>query len=169
MILCQYGVYSKKVWKLKKQHQIKMNYKRKNLNKMNLIRFNQHPAFWNLLNDFDNNVSHSNSGNSPLVNVINDDNKYVIEVAAPGMKKQDISIKLENNKLVIASEKKEEKQEKNVNYTIKEFGFNGFTKTFVVPKEIDAEKINADYNNGILSVSIPKKEDAVLSRSIKIK
>lgn len=136
---------------------------------MNLIRFNQHPSFWNMLNDFESNVNHSNCDNSPLVNVINEDKQYVIELAAPGIKKEDISIKLENNKLVINSEKKEAKDEKNVNYTVREFGFNGFTKTFVVPKEIDAEKINADYNNGILSVSIPKKEDAVLSRSIKIK
>lgn len=140
---------------------------------MNLIRFNQHPTFWNLLNDFDKDLNYSNNSNkvnTPLVNVINQDNQYVIEVAAPGIKKEDISIKLENNKLVIALESKDEKNEKNVNYTIKEFGFTSFSKTFFVPKDIEAEKINADYNNGVLSVSIPKKEkEAALSRNIKVK
>lgn len=140
---------------------------------MNLIRFNQHPTFWNLLNDFDKDLNYSNNSNkanTPLVNVINQDNQYVIEVAAPGIKKEDISIKLENNKLVIASESKDEKNEKNINYTIKEFGFTSFSKTFFVPKDIEAEKINADYNNGVLSVSIPKKEkEAALSRNIKVK
>ncbi len=141
---------------------------------MNLIRFNQYPTFWNMLNDFDKNsnyASNANNMSAPLVNVINQDNQYVIEVAAPGIKKEDISIKLENNKLVISSElKKEEKNEKNVNYSIKEFGFSSFSKTFFVPKDIEAEKINADYNNGVLSVSIPKKEkEAALSRNIKVK
>lgn len=141
---------------------------------MNLIRFNQYPTFWNMLNDFDKNsnyASNANNMSTPLVNVINQDNQYVIEVAAPGIKKEDISIKLENNKLVISSElKKEEKNEKNVNYSIKEFGFSSFSKTFFVPKDIEAEKINADYNNGVLSVSIPKKEkEAALSRNIKVK
>ncbi|PLX02949.1 MAG: heat-shock protein Hsp20 [Marinilabiliales bacterium] len=140
---------------------------------MNLIRFNQHPAFWNLLNDFDKNLNHSTNRNdlsSPLVNVINQDNQYVIEVAAPGIKKENFNIKLENNKLVISSNLKEDKDEKNVNYSIKEFGFTSFSKTFFVPKDIEAEKINADYNNGVLSVSIPKKEkEAALSRNIKVK
>ena len=140
---------------------------------MNLIRFNQHPAFWNLLNDFDKNLNHSTNRNdlsSPLVNVINQDNQYVIEVAAPGIKKENFNIKLENNKLVISSNIKEDKDEKNVNYSIKEFGFTSFSKTFFVPKDIEAEKINADYNNGVLSVSIPKKEkEAALSRNIKVK
>jgi len=140
---------------------------------MNLIRFNQHPTFWNLLNDFDKNLDYSanrNNLNSPLVNVINQDNQYVIEVAAPGIKKEDFNIKLENNKLVISSDLKEDKDDKNVNYSIKEFGFTSFSKTFFVPKDIEAEKINADYNNGVLSVSIPKKEkEAALSRNIKVK
>lgn len=140
---------------------------------MNLIRFNQHPTFWNLLNDFDKNLDYSTNRNnlsSPLVNVINQDNQYVIEVAAPGIKKEDFNIKLENNKLVISSERKEDKDEKNVNYSIKEFGFTSFSKTFFVPKDIEAEKINADYSNGVLSVSIPKKEkEAALSRNIKVK
>jgi len=140
---------------------------------MNLIRFNQHPTFWNILNDFDKNLDYSanrNNLNSPLVNVINQDNQYVIEVAAPGIKKEDFNIKLENNKLVISSDLKEDKDDKNVNYSIKEFGFTSFSKTFFVPKDIEAEKINADYNNGVLSVSIPKKEkEAALSRNIKVK
>jgi len=102
--------------------------------------------------------------------VINQDNQYVIEVAAPGIKKEDFNIKLENNKLVISSDLKEDKDDKNVNYSIKEFGFTSFSKTFFVPKDIEAEKINADYNNGVLSVSIPKKEkEAALSRNIKVK
>lgn len=140
---------------------------------MNLIRFNQHPAFWNMLNDFDrnhNDINNSKNFTNPMVNVINHDNEYVIEVAAPGIKKEDFSIKLENNKLVISSENKEEKDEKSINYSIKEFSFNSFSKTFFVPKDIEAEKIKADYNNGVLSVSIPKKEkEASLSRNIEVK
>lgn len=140
---------------------------------MNLVRFNHYPTFWNLLNDFDKSFNTTNelsNGNMPMVNIKNDDNNYVVELAAPGMSKEDFKINVENNRLVISSEKKEEKSDSKENYTFKEFSFNSFSKSFVLPKNIKVEDVGAKYENGILNVVLPKKEkEAVLSRSIDIK
>ena len=67
---------------------------------------------------------------------------------------------MENNILTISSEKENEKVEEEKNYTRKEFMYGAFSRSFTLPKEIDAEKINAEYKNGILKVALPKKEEA---------
>lgn len=138
---------------------------------MNLIRFNQHPAFSNFFENFDRTLS-PNFENSrkymPMVNIKDEDKNYIVELAAPGMDKKDFSIKLENNTLTISSEK-EENVEKNTNYTIKEYSFSSFSRSFTLPKNTKFEQINADYKNGVLSIKIPKKEaEAKLNREIKI-
>jgi HSP20 family protein len=139
---------------------------------MNLIRFNQHPAFSNLFENFENSAktNFSNSCNDlPMVNIQNEDNSFIVKLAAPGMEKDDFKIKLENNRLTIASEKEEEKTETNETYTLKEFNFNSFSRSFSLPKNIEFEQINAEYKNGILSVKLPKKEmEAKLNREIEI-
>lgn len=139
---------------------------------MNLIRFNQHPTFSNFFENFDRSFS-QNFENSqkdmPMVNIKDEDKNFVLELAAPGMDKKDFSIKLENNKLTVSTEKKEEKVEDNTNYTLKEYSFNSFSRSFTLPKNAKIEKINADYNNGVLSINIPKREaEAKLNREIKI-
>jgi HSP20 family protein len=108
----------------------------------------------------------------PAVNVIESENEYQIEVAAPGMKKEDFKIDLDNNQLTISSEKKSEKKdEKKGNYTRKEFSYQSFQRSFTIPEhEVDGDKISAKYCDGVLCISLPKKEEAKPkpAREIKI-
>ena len=108
----------------------------------------------------------------PAVNVKETENEYEIEVAAPGMKKEDIKVNLDHNVLTITSEKKEEKKEKEKGkYTRREFSYQSFTRTFTVPeREVDGDNISAKYCDGILCVTLPKREEVKPkpAREIKI-
>lgn len=96
----------------------------------------------------------------PAVNVRETNDDYILEVAAPGMKKKDFKINYQNNTLTISSERKEEKEDKNNNYSRKEFSYQSFQRSFTVPGNVaDTEKISASYADGILSVKIPKREE----------
>ena len=108
----------------------------------------------NFFNGYSSNVS------VPSVNVIEGDDEYKIEVAAPGLTKKDFKIDLENNVLVISSEKKNEKEEKDENYVRKEFGYSAFRRCFSLPTEVDADHIKATHKDGILNIVLPKKEEA---------
>lgn len=108
----------------------------------------------------------------PAVNVIESENDYQIEVAAPGMKKEDFKIDLDNNQLTISSEKKSEKKdEKKGSYTRREFSYQSFQRTFTIPeRKVDGDKISAKYCDGVLCINLPKKEEAKPkpAREIKI-
>ena len=96
----------------------------------------------------------------PAVNIKETDKTFEVEVAAPGMDKKDFKIELDNNMLVISSEKKEEKEEGDDKYTRREFSYQSFQRAFTLPMDlIDENKIEAKYDNGILHVVIPKKEE----------
>ncbi len=142
--------------------------------KMNLIRFNQHPVSMlsELLEDFDRNF-YSNTertGMMPAVNIREREDHFLLELAAPGMKKDDFKIKLDNNVLTISSEQKEESEETQEKFTRKEFHYQSFSRSFTLPKSIDLDKIKADYNNGVLSLNMPKREEAkvAINREIAI-
>jgi len=108
-------------------------------------------------------------GDVPAVNILDNKDNYMMELAAPGLKKGDFKIKLDNQLLTISSEKKEEKEEQEENYTRKEFVFSSFSRSFTLPKTIVFDKIKADYKDGILIVNLPKKEEeAKLTREIKV-
>jgi len=108
-------------------------------------------------------------GDVPAVNILDNKDNYIMELAAPGLKKGDFKIKLDNQLLTISSEKKEEKEEQEENYTRKEFVFSSFSRSFTLPKTIVFDKIKADYKDGILIVNLPKKEEeAKLTREIKV-
>jgi HSP20 family protein len=96
----------------------------------------------------------------PAVNIVEHDDEYVIEVAAPGLEKKDFKIDLENNVLTISSEKEDKTEEKSGKDIRKEFRYSSFCRTFTLPETIDNDKIRAKHKDGILSVSIPKKETA---------
>jgi HSP20 family protein len=106
--------------------------------------------------------------NVPAVNIQEDEKQFLLEFAVPGMKKDDFKINLENQMLTISSEIKEENEETKTNYTRREFGCNSFSRSFTLPKNIVADKIKADYNDGILNISIPKDEKTKLTREIKV-
>lgn len=142
--------------------------------KMNLIRFNQHPVSMlsELLEDFDRNF-YSNTertGIMPAVNIREREDHFLLELAAPGMKKDDFKIKLDNNVLTISSEQKEESEETKEKFTRKEFHYQSFSRSFTLPKSVDLDKIKADYNNGVLSLNMPKREEAkvAINREIAI-
>lgn len=106
----------------------------------------------------------------PKVNVKETTDAYWVEMAVPGMKKSDFHIDLDNQLLSISTEVNQEEETKENNYTRQEFGYSSFKRTFTLPESVDDSKINASYNDGILSVHLPKKEEAKRkpARTIKI-
>jgi len=117
---------------------------------------------------FDNNwMDWSNSNYSatnttlPSVNIKESDNDYVVEVAAPGFDKKDFKIELNHDLLTISSEKKNESESpEDKRFTRREFSYQSFNRAFTLPDTVDGSQIIAMYTDGILSVSIPKKEEA---------
>jgi len=97
----------------------------------------------------------------PAVNVLENENEFKIDVAAPGMEKGDFKLNYDNGRLTISSEKKNEKEEKNGDVVSRrEFSYQSFQRTFTVPETVvNAEKISAKYDNGILHVILPKREE----------
>lgn len=106
----------------------------------------------------------------PKVNIKETADAFMVEMAVPGLKKSDFKIDLENQELSISTEVKEEKEQKEENYTRREFGYSSFKRTFTLPESVNEDQIKANYNDGILSVLLPKKEEAKQKppRSIKI-
>jgi len=136
---------------------------------MNLIKFHKHPFYNGLLNDFENDLfKHKNNSDVPAVNIQEDEKQFLLELAVPGMKKDDFKIDLENQVLTISSETKEETEKTENNYTRREFSYNSFSRSFTLPKSIVSEKIKADYKDGILKISLPKNKETKLSREIKV-
>ena len=110
--------------------------------------------------DFFMNQSGMYCGNQtlPAVNIVEDDDRYLIELAAAGLKKEDFSIEFNNGKLTVSAKKNEGKDE--LKYARREFNYAGFTRTFVVPKQkVEDGKIAASYENGVLSIALPKREE----------
>ena len=102
----------------------------------------------------------------PNVNIVENQKDFKIELAAPGLEKKDFHIDIENNILSIRCEKKEEVKEKKENYTRREFTYNKFERSFRLPENTLPEKIDAKYENGILSLTLPKK-DVPVAKNVK--
>jgi HSP20 family protein len=110
----------------------------------------------------------------PSVNVKESDSDYKIELAAPGLKKEDFKVELDHHVLTISSEKKEEKEEKDEkgNYTRREFNYSSFRRSFTLPEEsIESGQIEAAYQDGILKITVPKKAPSApkTSKTIEVK
>ena len=106
-------------------------------------------------------LSNFNTGMTlPAVNIKENADEFFLEIAVPGMKKSDFNIEVDNKILSISSEREEEHKEKEENYTRREFGYSSFKRTFTLPESIESDKINAKYNDGILKVHLPKREEA---------
>jgi HSP20 family protein len=106
--------------------------------------------------------------NLPSVNLKETDTEIEVELAAPGMKREDFKVEIDHNIQMISSEKEEEKEETNKkeNYIRREFNFQSFSRTFSLPETIDENKIEANYKDGILHVVVGKK-DGVQKRTLK--
>jgi HSP20 family protein len=114
---------------------------------------------------FDSSLSNWRSYGStlPAVNVRETNDEFMIEVAAPGMKRDDFKVELDNNVLTISSQREESDEQKDEegNYTRKEFSYESFQRSFSLPQnKVRAEEIKAKYTDGVLHVSVPKTEDA---------
>lgn len=113
--------------------------------------------------DLLSNVMDDHTGISiPAVNVMENNDEFKIEVAAPGLEKKDFKIDLENNLLTISSEKEFQNEEgdKDGKFMRREFSYSSFKRTFTMPQSVNADKISAKHKDGILYISIPKKEEA---------
>jgi HSP20 family protein len=115
--------------------------------------------------------SNFNTGMSlPKVNIKESADAFDVEMAVPGLKKSDFNIDVDNFTLSISAEIEENKENANDGYTRREFGYSSFKRTFTLPETVDDGKINATYNEGVLKIHIPKKEEAKQkpARTIKI-
>lgn len=105
----------------------------------------------------------------PAINVAETDADFQIELAAPGLKKEDFKISLEKNVLSISAEKKNENNEEGKKFSKREFSYASFTRSFNLPESIDHNKIDAAYTDGVLKLTITKKEEAkIQTREIAV-
>ncbi len=122
-----------------------------------MLENNMHPGF------------RRSSNFVPATNIFENKENFMIDMALPGYSKEDFKIHLEQNILTISSEKEESKDE-SLKVSRKEFGNGAFNRAFTIPKSVDTDTIRAEYENGILRVFLPKKEEArvTLSKSISV-
>ncbi len=105
------------------------------------------------------------SMNVPAVNITEQEKEYQVELAAPGMKKEDFRIDIDGNLLTISSEKEEKQEETNKKFTRKEYSYAGFSRCFTLPEEVNKEKIEAAYDNGLLKITLPRNINGKNSRT----
>ena len=106
----------------------------------------------------------------PAVNIAETENEFHVELAVPGLKKEDFKINLDKNILTVSSEKKTENVEEGKKFSKREYSYNSFSRSFTLPESADHSKIEADYTDGILTLTITKKEEAKFqSREIAVK
>lgn len=115
-------------------------------------------------------VVNTSTSSMPAVNIREDDKKFILDLAVPGMDKKDLKIDINEDVLTVSSESKHESEESRDGYKRKEFSFSSFCRSFRIPENVDSNKIEANYTDGILTVNLPKMEEDKnkISRQIKI-
>jgi HSP20 family protein len=104
-------------------------------------------------------VRSNRSSSMPAVNIREDDKNYVLDLAIPGIDKKDLNIDTKEDVLTISSEKKNESEESRDGYKRKEFSYSAFCRSFYIPENVNREKIEANYKDGVLSVTLPKQDE----------
>jgi HSP20 family protein len=136
---------------------------------MNIVKVNpflQGKTFTNLLDDVFNRsisdlVGSDYAVTSPSVNISEDNDHVIMEVAAPGLDKKDFKVAIDKDQLIVSAEKEAQTEEKEEGkWTRKEFNFQSFKRSFHLSDKIETEKISAEYHHGILKLVLPKKEEA---------
>ncbi len=147
---------------------------------MTPARRNQNSWLPSIFNDFLGSdwLEHRNA-TAPAVNIIENDNEYKVEVAAPGMTREDFKVHInEDNELIISMEKKSEQKEEEKNkkhkgtYLRREFSYTQYQQRLLLPDNVERDKISACVENGVMSIEIPKKkvsETAAVARQIEVK
>ncbi|TSJ40878.1 Hsp20/alpha crystallin family protein [Mucilaginibacter corticis] len=144
---------------------------------MTLVKFGKdqksivNPFFndvYSLLND--SFLNEKAATRTPAVNISESDNQFEVDLAIPGLSKEDIKINLDKNVLSVSADKKTETVDENKKFTKREYSFNSFSRSFTLPESADHSKIEADYTAGILKLTIAKKEEAKFqTREIAVK
>ncbi len=134
---------------------------------MTLVKFKNNsmpvvPTFFDSLfgkEFFDYNFNNS-VASLPAANIKETKDAFSLQLAAPGMKKSDFKVEVNNNVLTISSEKESTSDEQNEGYSRKEFSYHAFTRSFNLPQTVNKDLITASYNDGLLVLNIPKREEA---------
>jgi HSP20 family protein len=131
---------------------------------MSLIRRNTglFPSFWNdvLTPDWFGGVDQHNQ-TLPAVNIREGESDFTLELAVPGQKREDFNVEVDNDVLTITMETRDEKTEKEGEFTRREFRYTSFKRAFTLPETVHQDDIRADYKDGILRFTLPKKEEAL--------
>ncbi|MBD1392221.1 Hsp20/alpha crystallin family protein [Mucilaginibacter glaciei] len=145
---------------------------------MTLVKFNNglknnsnpffNDVFDSILND--RFISDKLTNRIPAVNIAETENDFQIELATPGLKKEDFKINLDKNVLTVSAEKKAEENTESKKFSKREYNYHSFTRSFTLPDSTDHTKIEADYTDGVLKLTIAKREEAKFqSREIAVK
>jgi HSP20 family protein len=146
---------------------------------MTLVKFNERkdtgllsPVFNDIFENFFNDafVSDRMVSRVPAVNISETETHYHIELAAPGLKKEDFKLNLDRNVLTISAEKQTQQSENDKKYSKREYSYRSFVRSFTLPESADDANIEAGYTDGVLKIDVAKKEEStVASRQIEIK
>jgi len=145
---------------------------------MTLVKFNNKanntlmPGFNDVFDSIFNDTFFSDRmvARVPAVNISESENNYHVELAAPGLKKEDFKLNLERNQLSISVEQTTEQQDNQKNYSKREYSYSSFVRSFTLPESADHANIEASYTDGILRIDIAKREEAkAIRRQIEIK
>ena len=130
---------------------------------MRIVKYNNNNNFPSLMNEFFNEDFGMNLINRnrsvPSVNSIENNDSFEIDLAVPGMKKDDFKIELIDKVLIISSENSNSIE--NDNMRLNEFNYSSFQRSFRIPESVELDKIKANYKNGILKIKLPKKKDSI--------
>lgn len=139
-----------------------------------LMSYNRPNTFSSLLDDVFNRSIMDFVGNdmmqsSPMVNIIEHEDNYTVELAAPGMKKEDFDVQIVKDNLVIKGEKKHESEDKDSkgNFTRREFNYQSFTKRYTLSEDINRDSVDAKYENGVLHIILEKVRDEEKPEAVK--
>jgi HSP20 family protein len=145
---------------------------------MSIVRYNSTlndfvpTTFSNLIDRFFNESLSRQGGSAysfvPRVDIVENEKSFELHVAVPGMNKEEFKIDLNDNFLTVSGERKFTKEKKENNFHSIETQYGSFSRSFALPENVDASKINAKYENGILEINVPKDEKKTLKTSIKV-
>ncbi len=141
---------------------------------MSIVRYNSNDfvpsTFSSLVDRFFNESVVRNGGSvfTPKVDVIESETAYEVQLAAPGVSKEDFKIEVNDNSLTVSGERKFTNEKKERSFHSIETQYGSFSRSFTLPDNADGTKINAKYNNGILELTIPKDEKKILKQTIKV-
>ncbi len=144
---------------------------------MNLLKANSFPTIGSFSSMIDELFNRSLSdfgatGNlfsHPSVNIKETDKSFELELAVPGLSKEDFKINISSDRLTVAVEKQQSQEENEDNYSVREFSYSAFKRDFQIPASVEVNRINANYDKGILLIALPKKEQSIeVARQIEI-